>query len=343
MIRKTTVLAATLLLLGPALAGARPKIDVVTLRNGDRVTCEIKTLEKGKLTVSTDAMSTVEIEWEDISGIESVYYFRMTDRAGGRWFGTLSMESGSDVLRVFDGPAEGASPAVDVVGITALETSFWSRQDGSLSFGFSFTRASQVTQLTFDWANVYRTERNQWELRAQSTITDKGQEDSTTRRVDTSLGYTRLLRAKWTGTTSLSGQRNDELGLSRRLLLSAGTGVKPVRTNTSVLHFSVGLAVNAERGTDGSSTESLEADLEGSYSLFRYDTPKTDVSTSLNVYPSFTEKGRLRLEYDLKLRYEIVKDFFIDLSYYLSLDNQSASGEGEKRDTGIVTSLGWSY
>jgi len=343
MIRNATLLALAAVLLVSATAVARPKIDVVTLVNGDRITCEIKELEKGKLTVSTDAMATVYIEWNDIVGLKSVYYFRMTDHWGERWYGTLLMEPGTEELRVFDGPAETVTAREDVVGITALQTSFWSRQDGSLSVGFSFVQASQVTQFTFDWVNLYRTERNLWEARAQSTISNTGGEDTTTRRIDVGLGYTRLLRAKWTGTTSLTGQRNDELGLLRRILYSLGTGAKPYQSNTALLRFSVGLAINAELGTDGTNTESLEGDLEVAYSLFRYNSPKTDVTTSLNVYPSFTEKGRIRLEYDLKLRYELVKDFFIDLSYYLSLDTQSASGEGEKRDTSIITSLGWSY
>ena len=41
----------------PALA--RDKTDIVYLRNGDRVTCEIKRLERGRLEVSTNGMGTV--------------------------------------------------------------------------------------------------------------------------------------------------------------------------------------------------------------------------------------------------------------------------------------------
>ena len=38
---------------------ARPKTDVVVLDNGDRITCEIKKLQRGKLTISTDASGTI--------------------------------------------------------------------------------------------------------------------------------------------------------------------------------------------------------------------------------------------------------------------------------------------
>ena len=37
------------------------KTDIVLLKNGDRVTGEVKSLERGKLTLSTDSMGTVYI------------------------------------------------------------------------------------------------------------------------------------------------------------------------------------------------------------------------------------------------------------------------------------------
>jgi hypothetical protein len=49
----------------PDLAWAR-KTDVVTMANGDRVTCEIKTLDRGMLEVSTDSWGTISIEWEEV-------------------------------------------------------------------------------------------------------------------------------------------------------------------------------------------------------------------------------------------------------------------------------------
>jgi hypothetical protein len=49
------------------------------------------------------------------------------------------------------------------------------------------------------------------------------------------------------------------------------------------------------------------------------------------------------LEYDLKLRREIVSDFFLDLSFFYSFDSNAPGGAGEQRDYGIVTSVGWSY
>ena len=47
------------------------KTDIVILKNGDRITGEIKELRKGKLKYSTDNISTIYIEWDNISELYS--------------------------------------------------------------------------------------------------------------------------------------------------------------------------------------------------------------------------------------------------------------------------------
>ena len=50
-----------LLLMPVCQAVAAPKTDVVVLKNGDKITGEVKTLERGRLEFSTDSMGTVYI------------------------------------------------------------------------------------------------------------------------------------------------------------------------------------------------------------------------------------------------------------------------------------------
>ena len=315
------------------------------LQNGDRVTCEIKQLTRGKLTVKTDAMSTVDIEWKHISGLYSRFYFRVETQTKQRYFGSLEWREGEQILAVLTPSDSVYIPAQSIVEIQPIERSFWSRFDGSLSFGFSYTKASDISQLSSDWVTTYRTERNRLDFKFATILTGKSGQDSLTRRVDLTLGYTRLLGAKgWSLLTNASVQRNDELRLKRRLQLGLSGGFSPLKSNRNVLTFSVGAAVNSEQSTDSSSTtESAEAIIAGKYALFKYDSPKADLTTSIYFYPSLTEKERYRLEYDLKARFELVKDFFIDVSFYTSYDSKPTSGGAAASDYGIVTSLSWSY
>ena len=57
-------LAACLVLLTalPALS-ARPKTDVLILKNGDHLTGEVKGLQYARLSFKTDTMETVSVKW----------------------------------------------------------------------------------------------------------------------------------------------------------------------------------------------------------------------------------------------------------------------------------------
>jgi hypothetical protein len=61
--RHAATAVVLLLLLADSATGAT-KTDVVELRNGDRITCEIRKLERGKLTVKTDGLGTIAVEWD---------------------------------------------------------------------------------------------------------------------------------------------------------------------------------------------------------------------------------------------------------------------------------------
>jgi hypothetical protein len=327
-----------------ATALARPKTDKITVKNGDTVTCEIKTLSRGKLTAKTDDMGTLDIKWTEVVGLESEFRFRVETSNGDYYYGSLSRETGSNML-VVAGMTSVSLEALDVVAILPLERSFWDRNDGSMSFGFNFTKGSDVRQLTFDWTNLYRAERNVVNIRANANFTKIGKDKPTTTQTDFTTTFYRLLdRKKWTGSLSLSFPRNDELGLKRRVLIGIGTGLNAIKSNRNTLLMSVGLALNSELGADTTNaTESLEAVFTASYAFFRYNTPKTDISTSVSVFPSLTEKGRVRMDYNLKYSHELITDFTANLTFFTNYDNKPATEGASTTDWGITFGFCWSY
>ena len=62
---------ASLLGCGCAWGYDRDKTDLVVLRNGDRISGDIVSLEYGILTLKTDNMSTLNIEWPAVHGSRS--------------------------------------------------------------------------------------------------------------------------------------------------------------------------------------------------------------------------------------------------------------------------------
>ena len=58
------------------------------------------------------------------------------------------------------------------------------------------------------------------------------------------------------------------------------------------------------------------------YQVFIYDHPKTSLTTYLNAYPGLTDWGRLRANFNIVLDWEILRNFYWDLSYYFSYDKK---------------------
>src|SRR5262245_32221314 len=77
------------------------KTDVLVLRNGDRITGEVKGLARGKLEYSTDDAGRLSIEWEKVARLTSVNRFDVEDSFGRRYFGNM-VPSARDGFVVFE-------------------------------------------------------------------------------------------------------------------------------------------------------------------------------------------------------------------------------------------------
>ena len=79
------------------------------------------------------------------------------------------------------------------------------------------------------------------------------------------------------------------------------------------------------------------------HSVFRYDYPKTDITTDVAVYPSLTTSGRVRTEIDVSASREVIPDLTVILTFYHSYDRKPLGPDAHKTDYGLVTSLGWTF
>ena len=65
---RAVVLSSALLLTVPLFA--REKTDVIVMKNGDRMTCEVKGLDAGALSVSVDYIDgTISVQWSKVAGL----------------------------------------------------------------------------------------------------------------------------------------------------------------------------------------------------------------------------------------------------------------------------------
>jgi hypothetical protein len=56
-----------------------------------------------------------------------------------------------------------------------------------------------------------------------------------------------------------------------------------------------------------------------------------------------TTWGRVRLEYDLAAKVEVVKDVYVGLTIYDNYDNNPSASSASKNDWGLITSLGYTF
>ena len=322
---------------------ADAKTDVVDFKNGDRLTGEVKSLDRGHMRFNTDATDTISIEWDEVAYLSSNQNIQVETILGTRYLGHLirSEEISNLVVMTDEGPIKLNN--IQIVKMTPIEEKGLSRLDGDVTFGYNFAKADESTQMNVGVDMEMRSEIRILSLKFDATVTDSTSNEPN-QRESLELDFKRLLRDRWFWSSDISFDRNDELGIDMRTSLGGGGGRIMRQTDHSAIILEGGLKGTRE-DLAGNTTdqETIEAYGMVSWDWFRFDTPELDLSTSLEVIPNLTDTGRVRGELDIELRWEMIEDLFWQLSYYNSYDSDPATAGAEKNDYGIVTSLGYKF
>ncbi len=332
-------MAAVLL---PSGAVAREKIDVVTLANGDRVTGEIKQLDVGILTLKTDHMGTVSIEWVAVASVESEQSFELTDADGATYYGMVSPTDDGAGIQVlgFDGLYLLAHD--EIVRIAQIEDEWWRRWRGYIDLGVVLASANNQQDYTLDAAADYRQEKFVWRNSVTGSLNDRDNAARTS-RADFSSSFQRTRSNRWFWVTQLEFTRNEELNLSLRSSATGGYGRYLVETSRSQLSAAAGLsAVREDYYGEEAGEWSSELVLAGSYRLFVFEGRETTLTTNLQILPSLTVSGRYRIEFYSSFRRKLVRDFTIAFTLEESYDSKPPEGS-RSSDLRFRTTLGWSF
>lgn len=352
--KKLFIVSLTFFLVASNPAFARDKTDVVWLTNGDRVTGEIKQLEHGILRIGTDSMGEVRIEWDDVERVKSGFEFQFENTAGERIVAMIEDTVDQKTIRLSGDERTASFAHENVVRISQMEDSFWSRVKGSASFGYSFTKASDIAQLNFGVRATHRTAIRAFTFDS-NVITTEDQQGVSTQNSSAFVSMTRFRKNRWFSSYLLGFESNDELGLKLRSSLGAGIGRFLIQTNVSELSLLGGLVGTAETFNEGeivdpvgtanvTSKENLEGLIGAEYSKYIFDDPTVNMSLRLSVFPSITESGRVRAQFDANIRRELISDLYWDLTFTDSYDSDPVSSGAESTsDYSVTTSLGWSF
>jgi hypothetical protein len=323
----------------PRVAAAAPKVDAVYLGNGDRLTCEIKKLQRGSLAVSTDPIDHVTVHWGTVVGVTSPREFEVTVDSGDRYYGSLgrSTVAGELVVATLGAPVA-TLRLTEVTALVPIGGSLWRRMDGSVDAGFSFAQANLEAHWTFNGGATYRSRRYLLSSSLASQLTAREDADKTSRNTLT-LGINRLFGGLWFATVLGQIQQNDELDLTLRTVGGAGLGKVVSQSNRRSVAAFVGAVYTRERFTDQPIADSVELAVGGQIDFF---TAANNDFALTNSIVSYYTASRVRVEAQSAWRHEFLKDFYWSLNGVESFDSDPHDTE-KRNDFSVSLAIGWKF
>jgi hypothetical protein len=317
------------------------KVDVIRLRNGDRITCEVSELSHGTLAVSTDPFGKVSVYWGQIENIESPRAFDLQLASGERYFGALAAAAPNQLTIALGGGLSVTVALVDVVQLAPIGRSFWRRVDGSLDVGFSFAQANLETRGTANGSMRYRSRR--YQLRAGFSSQVITREDAEREyRTDLNLSAGRDLWNHWYALTWGAFQQNDELSLNLRLVGGLGIGHELVHTNRRLWAIYAGPAFTREHYAVEPVEQSIEAAVGGQLDFFTSGSDDLNFTNRLISYVHLGGRRRVRLEWDSAWRHEFLEDFYWSFNGFENFDSDPPDDQ-KQNDVGVSFSIGWKF
>jgi putative salt-induced outer membrane protein YdiY len=302
---------------------------------------EIKSFSKGVLVMETNySDKDFNIEFNKIESIVIQRKCLILLTEGRRRFGNLRTdENGKVVITLEDGTKE-YFKLEEIIALDEIDDNFWKRISGSIDLSFSLSKANSLTQFNIGGDLDYADES--WMVEGGLNLLNSYQDNAErTKRTEAQLEFYRILPRKWYLIGDFSFLENTEQALEGRIKPSIGLGKFLVSTNKLYLGLSLGYAYNIENYIDSSFNKtSSESFIKASFSMFDFE--DIDLESNINISPSLSEKGRIRTDYDLNLKYDLPLDLYIKLGFTLNYDNQPASG-GNDIDYVFTTGFGWEF
>lgn len=318
---------------------ASSKIDTVYFQHGDRLTGELISLNKGILKLKTSDVGTVSIEWQNVDSLCILNPLRILKHNGGVLYGRLYPSGKNKVSVLLDENGDTSEiELVAIVELIQLKEKILSRLSGTLSAGFNFTKATEVSQLDFSGNVDYKGEKTIFSANYSIVLTDDGSE--ITQRQTGGASFDRLLPNNWSAQGKLLAETNSEFQLDLRTSLISSVSYNFIRSNSQLLQVGGGFSLNREF-SGYMAQNNIEGLIGLRYSLFIIESPKVTYNFEGYLLPGLNRFGRIRSEINTDLNWEMFKDFYLKGSLFFSSDNEPLSGVDVRTDWG--TSLGLEF
>ncbi len=312
--------------------------DSIWMKNNDILVGELKSLSKSVITFETDySDKDFKIDYDKISRFSTQNYFVINLTDNSRHTGKMkSLETGK--LQIWYGDTLLRELVIqEIVYLSEIDQKFWKRFTGAIDVGFNITKTNNNVQLTSSGNLKYSSDKYQSTFTFNTLISDQDSIARIERREFGLMG--RRFIKKWYIEADLNYLSSTELGIKNRINPGLGSGRTLVTTNK--LYWAAGLGINyniEEYFVETEDKTSVEAKILTQFEMFNF----SDLSllTKISAYPSLSEKGRFRVDYNLTFKYDLPFEFYIKTDFTLNYDNQPPIA-GSESDYVFSSGIGW--
>ena len=329
---------------------ARDNTDVIVMKNGDHITCEIKALNAGVLSIKLSyVQGTIGVQWSQVVRLQSDQLFLVRTEEGRVYTGKLSGAAtpGDRALTIEVASApetEIEIPQAQLVKLDQTAEGFWQRFNGAVNTGILYSKGNESAQYNVSSLVEYRRERWSGQAGFNSSLASSSNASASTRNQVDLSGMRLLPWNNWFYLGSGDFLQSSVQGIDLQTTLGGGIGRYLRNSNQASFYVLAGLAwQNGQYETYAvrqSAQNAASALIASELKIFRFK--KTDLDISAVVLPGISEPGRVRVNTNASYYIKLFSDLSWNFSFYGNWDNQpppTLSGS----DYGTSSGLSWTF
>ena len=361
------------------IASAHSKTDVITVENGDTITGAIDSMSAGKLALNTNYAGVIKIKWREVEQIRSRYVYEVRLDDGERLYGRFAMTEEKSVLTLKVRGGQRQLDLEDIVEIRSIEEQLADQLD--LKVTSTIYADPNAVTLSLSTSGTYDTRggRTGFSGRIDDNQTKALDAEGDTVKTTLNSSNFTLYREFWRSRGAAQSYRvlnavyssNDALGVDHRFSMGVGLGRYFIQELGHELAVSTGIqgvqerkfscddpdiaggsngepinCINPKNGDGGLIDNAAELFFNVQWHLYSFASRDMDISMVGNAYPSLSDWGDIRGDFNLMLSWELFPSFYWSINARTEFDSSAEERGQLKLDTTdytITTGITWSY
>ena len=347
---KTWRLFLSLTFLATTPLFARQKTDLLVMQNGDRITCEVKSLNAGVLSIALDYVDgTVSVDWSKVARLESSQLFVVLTQDGSSHEGKLGTVQtvGNEPMKIQIIESQETRVEIErpkIVRMTETSEKIYQRFNGSINLGVIYSKGNSATQYNLGTETEYLRQRWAAEALLSSNLSSSSGSTTSTRNQLMFRGYHLLPWDNYFYGGLGSFLQSSEQGIKLQTTIGGGIGHFFKNTSRTSIALLGGLAwqstdykpLATPLGRQNIAAGLIAAEIKA----FKFNRTNLDVTAAL--LPAVSDPGRVRFNTNASYYLKLFNNLSWNLSFYGNWDNRPPGGLSDS-DYGTSSGLSWTF